>query len=202
MPFTSQLKSEYEKMYGDQKIRADKQSEISKIIATIQGGKARYETVSAATHTPWYIIGIIHHMECGSDFTCHLHNGDSLKARTHNEPSGRPVHGDPPFTWEESAIDALQFQGFDVWKDWGAGGTLYKLEAYNGFGSRNHGVPTPYLWAGTTYYIRGKYIKDGIWSPVAVSNQIGAAPILFTMNSKGLIQFPPSPPITPICETP
>jgi lysozyme family protein len=38
---------------------------------------------------PWYVIAVIHNMECGLDFTEHLHNSDPLARRTINDPPGR-----------------------------------------------------------------------------------------------------------------
>ena len=38
--------------------------------------QARYDQVANATGVPWYVIGIIHEMEGGLNFTTHLHNGD------------------------------------------------------------------------------------------------------------------------------
>ena len=61
---------------------------------------------------PWYVVGLIHTMESSGNFAAHLHNGDPLSARTTHVPAGRPKAGAPPFTWEESATDALTMQGF------------------------------------------------------------------------------------------
>ena len=126
------------------------------------------------------MVGIIHSLEAGGDFTRHLHNGDPLTARTTHVPAGRPKTGKPPFTWEQSAIDALRGQGLAAWKDWSVPGTLFQLEGYNGFGYRDHhpDVPSPYLWSCSNHYTRGKYVADGRFSPTAVSQQVGAALLL------------------------
>ncbi len=106
-------------------------------------------------------------------------------------PAGRPKTGQPPFTWEASASDALRYQGFDKWKDWSIPGTLFKLEGYNGFGYRDHhaDVPSPYLWSFSTHYSSGKYVADGKWSQTAVSAQCGVAVLLRRMAEKNLIVF-------------
>ena len=105
--------------------------------------------------------------------------------------SGQTQDGQPPFTWEASASDALSFQGFDKWKDWSISGTLFKLEGYNGFGYRDHhpDVPSPYLWSFSNHYTRGKYVADGTFSPTAVSAQCGVAVLLRRMAEKNLIVF-------------
>lgn len=189
VPLTDKLRKEYERMYTTQIIRSNRLAEVETVIKQISVGKLRYLAVSARTNVPWYVIGVIHHLECDCNFNCHLHNGDPLTRRTRNAPAGRPVKGNPPFRWEDSAVDALQYQGLTVWKDWSISGTLYNFELYNGFGSRNHGVASPYLWGGTTFYTKGKYILDSKWAANAVSAQIGAAPILYKMNKEGLIIF-------------
>jgi lysozyme family protein len=83
-------------------------------------------------------------------------------------PAGRPLAGHPPFTWEESAIDALMMLDLHTWRDWSPAGTAYVWEAYNGFGYRlfHPQVNSPYLWSFTTAYgppesKGGKYIGDG-----------------------------------------
>ena len=40
-------------------------------------------------------------------FDQHLHNGDPLSGRTTHVPPGRPRPASPPFTWEQSAHDAI-----------------------------------------------------------------------------------------------
>ena len=49
-----------------------------------------------------------------------------------------------PADWASSAKDALRLLGFTGKTDWSLERTLYRLEAYNGFGYRRMGVPTPY----------------------------------------------------------
>ena len=142
--------------------------------------KPRYDQVANATGVPWYVIGMIHEMEGGLKFSTHLHNGDPL-TRSHGAgPAGRPPTGVPPFQWEESAIDALALEGFPAVKLWTVERIAYQLEAYNGWGyrSRKTGVNTPYLWSATNNYRRGKFVRDGVFDPNAVSGQIGAMALL------------------------
>lgn len=130
-------------------------------------------------------------MEAGLRFTGHLHNGDPLTARTVHVPKGRPKTGNPTFTWEQSAADALQIAKLDSWDDWTVPGVLYKLEAYNGFGyrTRHPEVLSPYLWAASNHYTRGKYVADGTFSPTAVSKQCGGAVLLRRMAEAGVLAF-------------
>jgi lysozyme family protein len=177
---TQSLRNEYELRFESCLIRSTKRAEVDRIITKLKGNAMRYQKVGNAVQTPWYVVGLIHVMESSMSFTTHLHNGDPLTARTTHVPAGRPKAGRPPFTWEASAIDALTLRGFEKWADWSVPGILYQLEGYNGWGYHDHhpDVPTPYLWAATNQYSRGKYVADGRFSPTAVSAQCGAAAIL------------------------
>ncbi len=147
--------------------------------------------MAVATGVPWFVIGAIHSLESDGDFGTHLHNGDSLARRTTHAPRGRPVGGTPPFAWEESAQDAIGMRDLDAWCDWSIEGALYQLEQYNGWGYRLYhpDVLSPYLWAGSGHYARGKYTDDGRWSPKAVSRQIGAAVLLKALRDAGRIRL-------------
>jgi hypothetical protein len=52
------------------------------------------------------------------------------------------------------------------------------LEAYNGWGYVKKGINSPYLWSGTNHYTSGKYVRDGVFDPRAVSKQLGAVCML------------------------
>ena len=158
----------------------------------------RYASIAAQSNVPWYVIAVIHNMECGLDFTEHLHNGDSLKHRTVNVPAGRPKTGQPPFTFEVSALDALEYDGLTEWNDWSIGGICYKLEGFNGWGYRARDINSPYLWSYSNLYTSGKFIRDNVWSDKAVSGQCGAAVILRRMSDDGQIDIgsPPSSKLT------
>lgn len=137
-----------------------------------------YLKVGEPLGIPWWFIAGIHLLESGFNFTTHLHNGDSLGARTHRVPQGRPRSGNPPFTWEESATDALEMEDLHKVSDWSLPRALFRWEAYNGFGYRPRAVPSPYLWSFTTIYSKGKFVGDGVFSTSAVSKQCGAAAFL------------------------
>ena len=177
---TASRRRRYELLYESCLTRPNRKATVNSLAKKIRANRARYQKVARAVGVPWYLVGIIHSLESGCDFTRHLHNGDPLTARTVHVPAGRPPTGKPPFTWERSAIDALRLRGLGAWKDWSVPGTLYQLEAYNGFGYRDHHptVLSPYLWSFSNHYTRGKYVADGRFSPTAVSQQVGAALLL------------------------
>ena len=191
MQLTTELKTDYQRRFDTCAIRPNRMADVDALVARIASNRKRYAAAGNPVGTPWYVVGVIHALEASLNFERHLHNGDPLTARTVQVPAGRPKTGQPPFTWEASASDALRYQGFDKWKDWSIPGTLFKLEGYNGFGYRDHhpDVPSPYLWSFSTHYARGKYVADGKWSPTAVSAQCGVAVLLRRMAEKNLIVF-------------
>ena len=176
---------EYQKLWNTMKIRKSKRAIVKKIAKKLRKYKDRYKRVAKKIGCPWQVVAVIHQMESGARFDRHLHNGDPLTARTKHIPRGRPKKGKPPFTWEESAIDALRFQGFHKVEHWDIPTILYQLEKYNGFGYRKyHHINTPYLWSCTNHYVMGKYTADGHFDKNAVSKQCGAAPILRELFKK------------------
>lgn len=193
LAFTDQLSREYLTIFTKAVIRPERAALVSRLASRIraEAPMARYRAVSAATGVPAHVVGILHSLESGQDFNRHLHNGDPLTARTVRVPRGHPASGEPPFTWEESAIDALCLQRLDAWDDWSVPGTAYVLERYNGFGYRlrRPSVPSPYLWSFTTAYTAGKYVADHVWSPTAVSRQCGAMALLRAMGEAGYVQL-------------
>jgi N-acetylmuramoyl-L-alanine amidase len=180
------LGQEYLALFNTLVLSAAKTKDIKAAADRVLAGKARYQSVSRALGAiPWYVVGVINELESTSKFTTHLHNGDPLTGRTTHVPAGRPLVGYPPFSWEESAEDALTLQGFNIKPDWYLSITLFRLEGYNGFGSRGQGIFTPYLWSGCQHYVNGKYNADGSWDPQLVSSQIGCAVILKILQDRG-----------------
>jgi len=176
------LKPDYKALWSTMEPNPQYAKAIMLASQHIEQFKTRYQSVGEKVcpivPVPWYFIGLIHFMEASQNFNRHLHNGDPLSDRTKNVPAGRPKKGNPPFSWEDSAVDALVYKGYNVPKIWDIDDILARLEEYNGLGYQSKGIYTPYLWSRTNHYTKGKYVKDGKYDPEAVSVQIGAAPIL------------------------
>lgn len=158
------------------KIPANKGPAFEAAANKIKANKARYQAIEKETNVPWQVIGVIHYRESNCDFATYLGNGQSLNRKTTIVPKGRG----PFSSWEDGAIDALKNAPpkAALNKDWSAGGTLDKLEEYNGLGYRSKGVPSPYLWAGTDQYVSGKYVADHVYDANKVDEQLGCAGIL------------------------
>jgi lysozyme family protein len=189
MNLTAVLKAEYDRLFDTCVIRPERRDDAARIADSIVASRDRYESVGGPLGIPWYVVGIIHQLEASGSFAKHLHNGDPLTARTVQEPKGRPRTGQPPFTWEFSAKDALVGDGLSSWHDWTISGTLFVWERFNGFGYRNpeHHINSPYLWSFSTHYTKGKYISDKVFDPDAVSGQCGTAVLLKTLADRGLV---------------
>jgi lysozyme family protein len=141
--------------------------------------KSRYLAVSEATGVPWAAVAVIHERECSQDWSGSLAQGDPWNRVSVHVPAGRG-----PFnSWEEAAIDALVHCAPYAARnrDWRIGGTLTTLEEYNGLGYAARRQPSPYIWSGTDRYVSGKYIRDGVYDPNAVDDQLGCAGLLLAM---------------------
>jgi lysozyme family protein len=178
--------SEYRALFDRSDIRAEWVYRVDKATDLVLKGAPIYEAIQDASGLPWHLVGIVHYLESNCNFKTHLHNGDSLLNRTFRVPKGRPVNGEPPFTWEYSALDALKGR---VLKGPRLGDLLEFLERYNGMGYRKKGINTPYLWSGTTAYYSGKYIRDGIFDHTAISKQVGGAAIYKNLILRGTIDL-------------
>ena len=130
-PTPEQTELGYHRMWDRAQIKPDKTAQARKIARAIIANRARYAAVEQATGVPWFMIGPIHARESDMDFSTHLHNGDSLKARTHHVPAGRPRRGNPPFPWDASAIDALTMPPHELQKvkAWSVERILYETDA-------------------------------------------------------------------------
>ena len=188
---TDALREEYRRLFDTCDIRSERQKEVEPLVTSIAENRERYRAVGLPLGIPWFFVGTIHCLEASLRFTRHLHNGDPLTARTVHVPKDRPPTGQPPFTWEESATDALTLEGLDRVTEWSMAGILFQLEKYNGLGYRtaHPEVLSPYLWSFSTHYTLGKFVADGKFDPDAVSQQCGAAVLLRRMAETGVLQF-------------
>ncbi len=190
-PLTDTLRQQYQALFDACVINPAHLGVVNQTIARIVPNRGRYESVSNPLGIPWFFVALVHNLECSLNFKLHLHNGDPLTARTVQVPAGRPPDGQPPFTWEQSATDALQFQKLAHLNDWGLPAILYRLEGYNGYGYHMVTPPinSPYLWSFSQHYTKGKFVADHKFDPNAVSTQCGSAVILSQMVKDGIVSF-------------
>jgi lysozyme family protein len=149
------------------------------VAKSLVAAKSRYLTIEKFTGVPWYIVAVIHERESSQSWKGSLAQGDPWNEVSIHVPKGRG-----PFqSWEAAAIDALINCSPYAAKnhDWSVGGSLTVLEEYNGLGYAARGIPSPYVWSGTNVYIKGKYVRDGVFNPDVVDVQLGCAGLLLAM---------------------
>lgn len=162
-------------------------NQIDHIIDRGLAGRAHYELVEKLTNVPWYVVLAWHNRESSFNFSTHLHNGDTLSDFTHKVPAGRPQvgHG-PPFTWEESAVDALRLKGLQTIDAWPIERILYESERYNGFGYFGR-LNSPYVWSWSNKYHGGKFLHDHGPIENVYDPQCGCAVLFKRMSDRKII---------------
>ena len=181
------LANEYQLLFNTCIINPNHNAAIEQAINIMVANKDTYDAIANEAIVPWYFVAIIHCLEASQNFHKHLHNGDPLGARTVHVPAGRPITGNPPFSFHESAVDALRLDHLAPLGDSSIPGLLFAFEKFNGFGNRAHGINSPYLWSFSNHYTKGKFIRDHVFDPEAVSDQIGAAVLLRRIIEKQLL---------------
>jgi len=176
------FKAGYESNWQKMQIRPASAGQASKEAAELLHNKSIYQEIEALTHVPWFFIGLCHDRERHFNLNTYLGNGQDLDRVTTIVPKGRgPFLG--PNAFVNGAVDALRIQKLVGATDWSLTRTLFRLEAFNGFGYHSRGVNSPYLWSGSTVYgppeeRKGKFVADGVFDPDKLDPQIGVAVVL------------------------
>ncbi len=191
--FTQALAAEYRRLFDTLEVREARRREVDRQVDAALRLRPRYQAIGGPIGVPWYFIAAAHMRESSFRVDRHLHNGDPLTGRTTRVPAGHPASGHPPFTFEQSAEDALRLKKLHLQTDWSLPRLLHTLEAYNGFGYRRRGLPSPYLWSFSHHYQRGKFIKDGVFDEATVDAQCGTATLLRRLAERQEIRFPDEP---------
>lgn len=169
------------------KINPGRLPEADRVVRRLIGNWTQYVMIGAAcNHVPPAVIACIHEREC-SGAIAHLANGDSLRARTVHVPRGIiPLPALPPFGFAEAGAYAIKtVDHLDTWGDWTPGGALTALEKYNGLAYARMGRPSPYIFAATDQYERGKFVEDSDYDPNYVDQQLGCAVLLARFVAAG-----------------
>lgn len=182
-PTYEERRSHYDSLFASCRVRPEHIGAAAWYVRKLREGERRYRAVGDPLNIPWEFIGIIHGLECSFRFDEHLHNGDPLSGRTVRVPAGHPRSGQAPFTWEDSAADALKLKRYHLQRDWSDAAMLYRFETYNGWGYFYRNLNSPYLWSFSQHYSRGKFVRDGVYDPNAVSRQCGAAVMLKSLRT-------------------
>lgn len=178
--------NDYKSLFDSCQVTTDplKLRTLDYVCRVAQANESVYTRVTVKTGVPWPLIAAIHFRESGQNFKLHLHNGDPLFARTTHVPAGRPTLGEPPFSWVDSAIDALSDRTLP--DEWSIPASLAFIEKYNGLGYQKRSVNTPYLWDYTDKYVAGLYVADGSFDPTKQEDRPGVVAILKKLSDKGV----------------
>lgn len=201
MPTHAERAPTYHTLF-DADVKPDRQAEAAAVAKQIFANKGVYEAITRKTGVPYWWQGPTHYREASLNFNKHLHEGSPLTDRTKNIPKGRPATGSPPFTFEESAIDALKMPPHSLHQvpRWSPERGCYEWERYNGWGYLRRGGISAYVFSGTFAYKSGKFVADGKYDPNVVDKQLGTVVILKELAkldpdvAKALRDREPSPP--------
>jgi len=169
--------------WDEMQIKGSARLEVDGYVHRALAGKDRYIHLERRTAfeqhndgVPWWLTSIIAERESGQDWSRSLAQGDRWNHASVNEPRGRG-----PFqSWEDAAVDALHLDHVDKVIDWRLEKALYTCIGFNGWGYylyHKH-MPSPYLWGGTSIQVKGKYVRDGVWSSTTWDTQVGCACML------------------------
>jgi lysozyme family protein len=161
-----QLKSEY--MADLANAQPTRSSEAVAVAKTLLVNRERFLAMQKLCGVPALWVMPVFERENPS-FNSYLGNGDPLSHPTIHVPKGRG----PFASWEVGAADALTLDEITKVATWTWPMACYEWELWNGFGPRNHGRPSGYVWSGTSIYQGGKYVADGVWSPGTFDTQLG-----------------------------
>jgi lysozyme family protein len=168
----------YAKFWDTAVINAARVSDFTKEAAIALTRKPTYLEIQMATGLPWPMIATIHRRESGANFATYLGNGQPLVKRTTITPVGRgPFNG--PSAFFNGAVDAIGQEGWGNVSDWRLEKILYYAMLFNGAGYEMRGLPSPYIWGGTSIQRPGKFVADHDFNPHVMDDQPGCAPLLF-----------------------
>ncbi len=158
--------------------------ELKVFVANWKKNKARYEDVAARTSMPAPLIAALHWRESSGNFKTYLHQGDPLGKKAVHVPSDIPIF----HVWEDAAVHALTMKAGlrdqlaidGATKDAGKLATF--SEYYNGLGYHNRDQTSPYAFAGTSAYQKGKYVADGRFSANTKDQQLGTVVMMDSID--------------------
>lgn len=162
------LQAEYTSQAATADVRPEAQVRATAVAKRLLGFLPRYKTIERLTGVPAVVTMCIHERESGGNWNTYLGNGQPLSKVTTMVPVGRG----PFATFEAGAIDAYRIQGL-LPDNWTVAALCYWMEKFNGFGYRNRGIRSPYVWGGTTLQQPGKYVRDSVFDPNVWDTQLG-----------------------------
>lgn len=180
------LQPEYERRIASLKITRSSQINRRAMELCEDRVLSHYLPVQEATKVPVIFQATTFERESGTNFNCSPAQGDPFNRVSTHVPRDRG----PYSSWISCAIDTYTKEHVGILapgvRNWTAAYFCWKLEAFNGFGPRDHGRVSGYVFAGTDQYDPptgkgGKYVADGKWDGGQVDKQLGALPLAMAM---------------------
>lgn len=195
-PFDA-LKAEYTNLLSVMQVREECRKLVDEVAVKLIGYKTRYQPVTDAIGVPVIFIGPSFEREASSNFNLNPAQGWPLHSTSKWIP-----HNGPFQNWFSAAIAAYKIDGLDKVgaENWTWEHICYAGESLNGFGPRDvHHIHTSYLWGGTNIQQRGKYVRDGVFDPDVMDEQLGIIPL-----ARKMVELDPSLalPVTPYVPAP
>lgn len=189
------LAADYARLDARAVIVPSREHEVAEVAERLLRDKQVYAEVSEKSRVPTAWLMAISEREMSGNLHCYLGNGQPLNRRTTIVPRNRGPFPD----FVAGALDAMHLEGLDKVADQPGGWSMerycYESELWNGFGYRARGIPSPYVYGGTTVQRRGKFVADGAFDPSVMDPQLGTLAI-----AAGLIKLDPSLAFAPVAE--
>lgn len=169
---TETQKDKYDIYWDDAILKDSYKKALDDATKRVFAGRSKYKEASRLCSVPWQVLGAIHYRESHCDFSRQLLNGQKWNKKTTLVPKNLG----PWESWEQSCVECMapRIKKYNKtpgeWLEW--------IEKFNGFGYRNRGYFSPYVFAGTNYYYKGLYVADGKFDPMKTDKRVGALAIL------------------------
>lgn len=163
-------------------IRPECERLLSLTCARLLHDKQTFLDLQKESTVPAAALMALAEREMSGNLHCYLGNGQRLTMRTTLVPKGRGPFPDTPAGFIAGAMDALTLDGLihvaAMQGGWSRARFCYESELWNGFGYRARGIPSPYVYGGTTVQRPGKFIRDGVYSATVMDPQLGTLAIV------------------------
>lgn len=176
------LEPEYAALIAAARIRPECKHVLEITGQRLLHDKAIYAEVSNRTGVPIAVLMALSEREMSGNLHCYLGNGQLLTRRTTIVPIGRgPFDQMFPDNFVFGALDALHLDGLDKVAStigWSMPSAAYESEEWNGEGYRHLGIPSPYVFGGTTVQKTGKFVHDHVFDRTVMDPQLGTIAII------------------------
>ncbi|MFA6240150.1 MAG: hypothetical protein WC655_04430 [Candidatus Hydrogenedentales bacterium] len=151
------------------------QPEISLAVRLVKENDNLYAEASRRTGIPKWFFGPLHYREGSCKPNRQILNGEDFQKKTTIVPIGLGPFAD----WAQAAEIAAEQGEWKKCATWSIAGALQFYEKHNGYGYRNMGLDSPYVFRGSTHCLDvGKFVADHKYDPNAKDKQLGCACIL------------------------